>query len=122
MRKVGDIVGVGYIKNSCKNCKLCWNGKEELCKNASNPLTVSSDFGGFGTHIKVPADWTFPIPKNIPLSEAAPLFFAGSTAFSAVSSEYERLKLLHNRKLKLCVLGLAEVGHMVAKFANHFGF
>lgn len=84
MRKIGDIVGVGFIKNSCKKCKLCSNGKEELCKNTSN-LT---DFGGYGTHIIVPADWTFPIPKNIPLSSAAPLFFAGSTAFSAVSSEY----------------------------------
>lgn len=33
MRKVGDFVGVGLIKNSCKNCKLCFGGKEELCKN-----------------------------------------------------------------------------------------
>lgn len=27
MRKSGDVVGVGFIKNSCKNCKICWNGK-----------------------------------------------------------------------------------------------
>lgn len=27
MRKAGDVVGIGFIKNSCKNCKLCWSGK-----------------------------------------------------------------------------------------------
>lgn len=85
MRKAGDVVGIGFIKDSCKNCKLCWSGKENLCKNAKNPLTVFPDLGGFGTHIQVSADWTFPIPNNIPLSEAAPLFFAGSIAYNFVS-------------------------------------
>ena len=28
----------------------------------------------------------------------------------------------HNRKLRLGVLGVGAIGHMAAKFANHFGY
>lgn len=44
------------------------------------------------------------------------------SAYNIVSGEYQRLKLEHNRKLRLGVLGVGAIGHMAAKFANHFGY
>ncbi len=80
-------------------------------------MTYFPDFGGFNTHVHVNADWAFPIPKNIPLEKAAPLFSAGITAFNIIYSEYERLRHNFNRKLRVAIVGLGAVGHMAVKFA-----
>ena len=63
MRKVGEHVGVAYLKN----CHMHQHA------------------GGFGTHVQVPAEWAIPLPRNIPIEVAAPLFSSGVTAYNVVS-------------------------------------
>jgi D-arabinose 1-dehydrogenase-like Zn-dependent alcohol dehydrogenase len=53
-----------------------------LSKNTQNPFSRN---GGFGTHITIPADLTFPIPKNLPLDVIAPLFYSGAVAYNIIN-------------------------------------
>lgn len=50
------------------------------------------------------------------------MFSAGVIAFNIVSGEYERLKHLLKRKPRIGLIGAGAVGHLIAKFANHFGY
>ena len=54
--KVGDKVGVGYIVDSCMNCKLCRAGEEQFCENG-----MTNTYGGEikHGHIKTNTGWTF---------------------------------------------------------------
>ncbi len=63
MRKVGEIVGVAYLSKCSKHPHA----------------------GGFGTHVQVHAEWAIPLPRNIPIEVAAPLFSSGVTAYNVVS-------------------------------------
>jgi D-arabinose 1-dehydrogenase-like Zn-dependent alcohol dehydrogenase len=52
-------------------------------------LTIFPDIGGFSTHVHAKSDWVFPLPSNIPLELASPLFCAGLTAYNVFSKEFE---------------------------------
>ena len=122
MRKIGEIVGVGSTKSNCKNCKNCVNGLEVLCRNPNPSLLKGRSIGGFGTHIVTEADWAFPIPTNIPLEVAAPLFNSGAVAYNAVSVDFEKLQKQNNRKLRIAIVGLESFGHLSVQFATLLGY
>ncbi|KAI1316849.1 hypothetical protein EDD11_009427 [Mortierella claussenii] len=88
--EVGDRVGATLIANACLECEDCKLGREQLChkktlvyrdriKDESPP-----SYGGFAERIRLSSEFVYKIPDSIPLDEAAPLFCAGVTVYSAL--------------------------------------
>jgi propanol-preferring alcohol dehydrogenase len=78
----GTRVGIGWFYNACGKCDQCISGHENLCPNALvSGINVK---GGYAEYAVLDANYVTPIPDSIGNIEAAPLFCAGITAYSAV--------------------------------------
>lgn len=120
--KVGDIVGVGCLVDSCRTCGSCQDGQENYCDNGV-VLTYNSPeketggitYGGYSDSIVVNEDFVLRIPANLDLKAAAPLLCAGITMFSP-------LKYCHvDKNSKVGIVGLGGLGHMGVKLAHAMG-
>lgn len=70
-------------------------------------------FGGYATHIQLPGDMSFPIPKELPEEQIAPLLCAGVTTFAPIQR--------HAKKgLKCGIIGIGGLGHLAIQFAKNF--
>ncbi|KAI5300350.1 hypothetical protein KEM56_002522, partial [Ascosphaera pollenicola] len=121
--KVGDRVGVGAQVDSCRECRQCKNGNEIYCPNywvdtygsewpRSNGVISQ---GGYGSHIRTPENFVFPLPEKLDTNTAAPLFCAGITTYSP---------LVRNGcgpGKKVGILGLGGLGHFGVMWAKALG-
>lgn len=89
--KVGDIVGVGCMVDSCQHCDACKAGLENYCENGfiatynGNQRTPSEDnhtYGGYSESIVVRQDFVLRIPDGMEPAVAAPILCAGVTTYS----------------------------------------
>lgn len=65
-------VGVGWQKDSCRECKHCRGGEENAC--ASNtPTCAGGNRGGFADYWRGPAGFAIPIPDGLDSATAAPM-------------------------------------------------
>jgi alcohol dehydrogenase, propanol-preferring len=106
---VGDPVGVQPLWWTCEECEFCTTGREQLCHQRK--ITGENVDGGYAQFMLSNAAHTYHVPDALDLSEAAPLFCPGITAFGAVD------KLDVGRGDRVAVFGLGGVGHMVIQFA-----
>ncbi len=121
--KAGDVVGVGCLVDSCKNCDSCNKNLEQFCEKGTTWTYNSPDkhiegnqtYGGYSTHVVVDKEFVLNVPKNIDPAGAAPLLCAGITTWSP-------LKQWNVKKGdKVGVIGLGGLGHMGVKFAHALG-
>lgn len=119
--KIGDLVGVGCMVDSCKECNPCKKDLEQFCEkgctwtyNSPEP-DFGRTYGGYSTHIVVNQDFVLKIPENIDVRGAAPLLCAGITTWSPL----RHWKV--GKKDRVGVVGLGGLGHMGIKFANAMG-
>lgn len=120
--KIGDLVGVGCLVDSCRTCHSCNDGFEQYCENGWIGTYNSPDkhldgttYGGYSTSIVVDESFVLRIPENIDLKGTAPLLCAGITTWSP-------LKHWNVKKGdKVGIVGLGGLGHMGVKFANALG-
>lgn len=121
--KAGDVVGVGCLVDSCKNCDSCNKNLEQFCEKGTTWTYNSPDkhiegnqtYGGYSTHVVVDKEFVLNVPKNIDPAGAAPLLCAGITTWSP-------LKQWNIKKGdKVGVIGLGGLGHMGVKFAHALG-
>ncbi|CAD8183276.1 unnamed protein product [Paramecium octaurelia] len=113
--QIGDLVGAGFIRDSCGNCKQCILGNDQLCgQKGDEHLIPLPKFGGFATHVQFPAKWAFPIPNTIPQQLAPPLLCAGITVFAP-------LKRYFNAKKEVAIIGIGGLGHLAIKFSAALG-
>jgi uncharacterized zinc-type alcohol dehydrogenase-like protein len=123
--KVGDLVGVGCLVDSCRSCTACNDGLEQYCENGWTGTYGSDDkiggtphtrtLGGYSDRITVDERFVLRIPDNLDPAEAAPLLCAGITTYSP----------LKNWKVgsgqRVGIIGLGGLGHMGVKFAHAMG-
>ncbi len=118
----GDLVGVGVMVDSCRECSNCRRGLEQYC-TVGKTLTYSSPdritgemtYGGYSKTIVVDEDFVFRISNELPLAAVAPLLCAGITTYSPL----RHWKV--GKGSKLGVVGLGGLGHMAVKFGASFG-
>jgi propanol-preferring alcohol dehydrogenase len=79
--RVGDRVGVPWIYWSCGECEFCASGNEVLC--GKQKITGVAVDGGYAEFVKAPAAHATKIPNGLSSADAAPLFCAGVTVYSA---------------------------------------
>lgn len=120
--KIGDIVGVGCMVDSCRNCESCENGLEQYCEKGAVMTYGGQDkylgghtLGGYSEKIVVNEDFVLRIPKNLEISKVAPLLCAGITTWSPL----RHWKVKEGDKVG--VIGLGGLGHMGIKFAAALG-
>ncbi|TYP98966.1 putative zinc-type alcohol dehydrogenase-like protein [Tenacibaculum adriaticum] len=121
--KVGDIVGVGCLVDSCHTCSSCKNNLEQFCENGATFTYNSADkhmpkqqtYGGYSTDIVVDQQFVLKVPENIDAAAAAPLLCAGITTWSPL--RHWNVK----KGDKVGIVGLGGLGHMGVKFANALG-
>lgn len=121
--KVGDVVGVGCMVDSCRECEYCKEGLEQYCEPGMTGTYNSPDknlpgnptFGGYSESIVVDENYVLRIPENLDLAATAPLLCAGITTYSP----------LHHWKVgagqKVGVVGIGGLGHMAIKLAKAMG-
>ncbi|WMI67341.1 NAD(P)-dependent alcohol dehydrogenase [Mangrovimonas sp. YM274] len=121
--KVGDLVGVGCLVDSCQTCSSCKDDLEQFCENGAT-FTYNSPnkyfeglqtYGGYSTGIVVDESFVLKVPDTIDPKGAAPLLCAGITTWSPL--RHWNVK----KGDKVGIVGLGGLGHMGVKFANALG-
>jgi alcohol dehydrogenase (NADP+) len=120
--KVGDVVGVGCLVDSCRTCPNCREGLEQFCDagmvgtyGGTDKYFGTPTLGGYSQSIVVTEDFVLRIPANLDLAAAAPLLCAGITTYSPL----RHWKVGPGQKVG--IVGLGGLGHMGVKFAKAFG-
>lgn len=120
--KAGDLVGVGCLVDSCRECSNCKKGLEQYCKkgavgtyNSYERDRKTPTYGGYSNHIVVHEDFVLGVPGNLAIEAVAPLLCAGITTYSPL----RHWKVNHDHRVG--VVGLGGLGHMAVKFAVSFG-
>ena len=113
--RVGQRVGVGWMKNSCRCCAACVRGDENVCAAGHTGLIVGKQaVGGFCDIMRVPADFAFPLPDALPSEAAAPLLCAGVTV-------YAPLARWMRPSARVAVVGIGGLCHLALQFAAALG-
>lgn len=120
--KVGDLVGVGCIVDSCKHCEDCNDGLENYCDdmvgtyNFPTPDAPGYTLGGYSQQIVVHERYVLHIrhPEE-QLAAVAPLLCAGITTYSPL----RHWKVGPGQKVG--VIGIGGLGHMGIKLAHAMG-
>ena len=120
--KVGDVVGVGCMVDSCRECDNCKEGLEQYCSggmvgtyNGQQRDGSGVTYGGYSKQIVVTEDFVLKVSEKLPLAGVAPLLCAGITTYSPL----RHWKV--GKGDKVGVLGLGGLGHMGVKLAASFG-
>eukprot|EP00965_Chrysotila_dentata_P080726 2663763-Pleurochrysis_carterae.AAC.1 len=114
--KMGDKVGVGWIRDSCGACDNCGCGRENICEAGyqgtylagsaaglwgKNP---SNEFGCFSKVMRVEEKFAFKIPETISPLVACPLLCAGGTVFEPIEDYVKPVKPLSMLDIRICMM------------------
>jgi uncharacterized zinc-type alcohol dehydrogenase-like protein len=120
--KEGDLVAVGCMVDSCRECENCKEGLEQYCDkgtiwtyNGPEKQTGGVTYGGYSDSVVVDEDFILRVPRNLDPAGAAPLLCAGITTYSPL--HYHQV----GKGQKVGVVGLGGLGHMGVKFARALG-
>ena len=132
--KVGDLVGVGCMIDSCGGCEACKVGDQNYCQSPNSWLAtyngpmqpaskadgeniygVDNTFGGYSNILVVKEDFVLKIPPQLKPEVAAPILCAGVTTYSPL--KHWNVKAGD----KVGIVGMGGLGHMAAKLAKAMG-
>jgi len=119
---VGDLVGVGCMVDSCRQCEACHDGLEQYCLegpvvtyNGHDRHDGSLTYGGYSESIVVSERFVVRVPEALDPAAAAPLLCAGITTYSPL--RHYGVREGH----RVGVVGMGGLGHMGIKFARALG-
>jgi propanol-preferring alcohol dehydrogenase len=111
--RVGDRVGIAWLREACGSCRFCQRGDENLC--VSPHFTGWDADGGYADEALVPADFAHALPEGPSAREIAPLLCAGIIGYRA----YRRSRIRPGGRLGLW--GFGGSAHIAIQIARHFG-
>ncbi len=132
---VGDLVGIGCMVDSCRQCAPCLAGEENYCEGPNSFLATyngptipaqmsvtgenmyrgDNTFGGYSDVMVVHEDFVLKIPAGMDAAQAAPILCAGVTTYSPL--RYWKV----GPGSKVGIVGLGGLGHMAVKLAVAIG-
>jgi uncharacterized zinc-type alcohol dehydrogenase-like protein len=135
LHTVGDLVGVGCMIDSCRQCEPCREGAENYCEGPNSWLATyngpmapakkaptgenqygkDNTFGGYSTTLVVAEDFALKIPASLRPEAAAPILCAGVTTYSPM--RHWGVKAGD----KVGIIGFGGLGDMACKLARAMG-
>jgi uncharacterized zinc-type alcohol dehydrogenase-like protein len=121
---VGDLVGVGCLVDSCRECASCRDGLEQYCEGPLGPLFTyngpgtpngRNTFGGYSNIIVVPQRFVLRVPPELDAPRAAPILCAGITTYSPMRHWHV------SPGQKVGVVGFGGLGHLAVKIGVALG-
>jgi alcohol dehydrogenase (NADP+) len=119
---VGDLVGVGCMVDSCRQCEPCRHDTEQFCErgaawtyNGTEMDRRTPTHGGYSTHVVVAERFVLRVPDGLDPAAAAPLLCAGITTYSPLRQWDCK------PGDRVVVSGLGGLGHMAVKLAAAMG-
>ncbi len=107
----GDLVGVGWLSETCGTCRFCRSGRENLCYQAR--FTGRDRDGGYAEFVTAPERAVYRLPAGFTVRQAAPLLCAGVIG-------YRSLRLSGVRAGgRLGLFGFGASAHLVIQVALH---
>ena len=124
--KVGDLVGVGCMVDSCGTCPSCQEKEENYCEGPVGWTATYNGymkpenedfntFGGYSTSIVVKESFVLRIPAALDIKAAAPILCAGVTTYSPM----KHWKVGPGQHV--AVVGIGGLGHMAVQIARALG-
>lgn len=80
--RVGDTVGVAWLRRTCGQCEFCRSGAENLCPRSE--YTGWDADGGFAEYVVAPAAFVYRLAADADPLETAPLLCAGIIGYRAL--------------------------------------
>ncbi|MEW5764362.1 MAG: NAD(P)-dependent alcohol dehydrogenase [Acidobacteriota bacterium] len=118
----GDLVGVGCMVDSCRECDPCRRDLEQFCEkgaaftyNGTEMDRTTRTYGGYSSAVVVDERFVLKVPENLDPAGAAPLLCAGITTYSPL----RRFGCKEGDRVG--VVGLGGLGHMAVKLAASMG-
>ncbi|HEU4438673.1 MAG TPA: zinc-dependent alcohol dehydrogenase family protein [Methylomirabilota bacterium] len=111
--RIGDRVGIAWLRSTCGVCAFCTTGRENLCERST--YTGWTHDGGYATSCCVPEAFAYPIPAVFDDAEAAPLLCAGIIGYRALRRSQVP------RGGRLALFGFGSSAHITLQVARHWG-
>jgi len=80
--RVGERVGIAWLRHTCGACRFCLRGSENLCP--SSLYTGWDADGGYASYAVVPAPYALRLPSGYSSEALAPLLCAGIIGYRAL--------------------------------------
>jgi alcohol dehydrogenase, propanol-preferring len=112
--RVGQRVGVAWLRHTCGHCEFCASGSENLC--AEQRFTGYHADGGYAELAVAPEDYVYELPAAFSDVDAAPLLCAGIVGYRA----YKRSNP-PERGGRLAIVGFGSSAHVILQIALHRG-
>jgi alcohol dehydrogenase, propanol-preferring len=107
--RLGDRIGIAWLRATCGRCRFCAIGRENLCPAAR--FTGWDADGGYADYAVVPESYAYKLPASFDDERVAPLLCAGIIGFRAL----RRSHLPPGGRLG--IYGFGGSGHITAQVA-----
>lgn len=111
--KVGDRVGIAWLRETCGGCRFCLRGQENLCPDAR--FTGYHEPGGYAEFTVVREDFAYALPAELDDATATPLLCAGIIGYRAL----RRAEVQPGCRLGL--YGFGSSAHIAIQIACYWG-
>lgn len=111
--RVGDRVGIAWLRSTCGTCRYCRAGNENLCPQAR--FTGYHENGGYAEYAVVHEDFAYALPPALGTAAATPLLCAGIIGYRAL----RRAEMRPGCRLGL--YGFGSSAHIAIQVARHVG-
>lgn len=111
--RVGERVGIAWLRWTCGACRFCARGEENLC--LAPRFTGWDEDGGYADYAVVHEDYAYRLPDAFDDERAAPLLCSGIIGYRAL----RRSRLPEGGRLG--VYGFGGSAHLAAQVAVHEG-
>jgi propanol-preferring alcohol dehydrogenase len=111
--RLGDRVGIAWLRGTCGTCRFCARGDENLCLTPR--FTGWDEDGGYAEYALVDEAFAYAIPDRFDDEEAAPLLCAGIIGYRAL----RRSQLPPDGRLG--IYGFGASAHLAAQVALYEG-
>jgi len=111
--KMGDRVGISWLRGTCGACLPCGTEQENLCEEAV--FTGHHEDGGYAELAVVREAYAYAIPGSFTDMQAAPLLCAGIIGYRAL----KRCEIQPAGKLG--IFGFGSSAHVSLQVARHWG-
>lgn len=112
--RVGQRIGVAWLREVDGSCRFCRRGSENLCLNSR--YTGYDTDGGYAEYALAPTNFAYELPDDFDDEHVAPLLCGGLIGYRALE------KAAVPEKGRLLLVGFGSSAHIVLQIALHRGY